>query len=289
MGKRIFYINLLIVLLVSGCSKNEVDETPDKEEQTINLNPKKGCCITTKNADWYKKIESLNASWHYSWNYELKAQEPDDVEFVPMIWGAWSDTSKVLEKLDHIQGLRSDDKVKYLLGFNEPDKQDQANMSVEAALAYWPKLETSGLPLGSPACANPTGEWMQAFMEEAANRNYRIDFVCIHWYGGISVSAFLNRLNEIHELYGKPIWITEFAPADWNASIPAESKHTKTEILGFMKEVLPALDDLEYIERYAWFSSNENNGPLGNAALFDTSGNLTNLGKYYSNFEGNIK
>jgi hypothetical protein len=206
-----------------------------------------------------------------------------------MIWGAWADTAKVQEKIDYIKNLKVEGKVKYMLGFNEPDKADQANMSVELALAYWPKLEMVGLPLGSPACANPTGEWMQSFMEEAKKRNYRIDFVCVHWYGGVSVSGFLSRLQEIHELYNKPIWITEFAPADWGASSPAESKHTKAEILSFMKGALTALDDVQYVHRYSWFSANETSGPLGNAALFDGSNKRTTLGEFYSTFEGKTK
>jgi len=279
------YAFLLFILFIA-CAKTETEDLPEDEEIIGHTNPKKGFCITTNNLLWYKKIEDLYASWHYSWNYELHAQEPEGVEFVPMIWGAWADTAKVQAKIDYIKNLKAEGKAKFMLGFNEPDKTDQANMSVEGALAYWPKLEAVGLPLGSPACANPTGEWMQTFMEEAANRNLRIDFICVHWYGGVSVPGFLSRLQEIHELYNKPVWITEFAPADWNASTPAESKHTKAEILSFMKEVLPALDDLDYVERYAWFSAKESSGPLGNAALFNDSNQLTTLGEFYASFGG---
>ena len=173
-----------------------------------------------------------------------------------------------------------------MLGFNEPDKADQANMSVQTALAYWPKLQAVGLPLGSPACANPTGDWMKSFMQEAKNRNFRIDFVCVHWYGGISVQGFIDRLKEIYNLYQLPIWITEFAPADWNATSPANSKLTKEQILAFMKEALPLLDGITYVHRYAWFSADVTSGPLGNAALFDEANKLTVLGTFYSEFEG---
>lgn len=280
------YLLSVVFILSISCNKTEVADEPQNEIPVIKKNPKKGVCITTKNAGWNTKIEKLNGSWHYSWGSDLDKLEPDDVEFVPMIWGAWSDTAKVQQKLDEILELKNQGKVKYLLGFNEPDHTDQANMSVESAIKYWPKLEAVGLPLGSPAAANPTGDWMKAFMEEAGKRNFRIDFICVHWYGGISVSGFLTRLKEIHDLYNRPIWITEFAPADWTAQSPATSKHTKLEILNFMKEALPALDDLEYVQRYSWFSANETSGPLGNAALFTSSGQLTTLGAFYSTFEG---
>ena len=286
MSSLVKILFLLVLISFISCSETETEEVPISNETIVRINPKKGFCITTKNNLWNKKIEDLNVNWHYSWNNELLPQETANVDFVPMIWGAWSDTAKILQKIDNIIDLKSQGKVKYLLGFNEPDKADQANMSVETALAYWPKLESVNLPLGSPACANPTGEWMQTFMQEAKKKNYRIDFVCVHWYGGISVSGFIARLNEIHNLYNKPIWITEFASADWGASSPTENKHTKTEILNFMKEALPALDELDYVQRYAWFSANENNGPLGNSALFNSSNQLTTLGKFYSNFDG---
>ncbi len=290
MKKNIKNIVVFGIILLFGCAKTEPEpETQSQDNITvIRKNPKKGACITTKNTGWNTKIKNLNASWHYSWGAELNNLEPESVEFVPMIWGAWSDTAAVQQKLDNILALKNQGKVKYLLGFNEPDHTDQANMSVESALAYWPKLEAIGLPLGSPAAANPTGDWLKSFMLEAGKRNFRIDFIGVHWYGGISVSGFLARLKEIHDLYNRPIWITEFAPADWNATSPATSKYTKLEILTFMKEVLPALDNLNYVQRYAWFSASETSGPLGNAALFNSSGQLTTLGKFYSDFEGKI-
>ena len=286
MKNKVKYLILLVIIQIVGCAKADTKNQSNDSVIVIRKNPKKGACITTKNTGWNTKIKELNTSWHYSWGAELNILEPEGVEFVPMIWGAGSDTVAVQQKLNGILALKNQKVAKYLLGFNEPDHTDQSNMSVEAAIAYWPKLAALGVPLGSPAPANPSGAWMQSFMQEAGNRNFRIDFICVHWYGGTSVSSFLARLKEIHELYNRPIWITEFAPADWNAKSPETSKYTKAEILIFMQEVLPALDQLDYIQRYSWYSASETSGPLGNAALFDGSGQLTALGKFYAAFEG---
>ena len=87
--------------------------------------------------------------------------------------------------------------AKRLLGFNEPDKKEQANMPYTEALKYWPLLEKLGIPLCSPACANPLsdvddstqgvrGTWMRDFMREADKRKYRMDYIGVHWYGGTS-------------------------------------------------------------------------------------------------------
>lgn len=271
-----------IVLVIFLVSANLIQGMEHKNKP--GKGPKKGICLTTKSDQWYKKVESLNVSWHYSWGDQLKPEEPDGVEFVPMIWSAHADTSAVDQKLQNISSLYADKKIRYMLGFNEPDGKKQANMSVGSALDYWPRLQKLNIPLGSPACVHPDNEWMKGFMQKADSLNYRVDFICVHWYGGPNAKAFLSYLEKVYNLYHKPIWITEFAVADWKAKTAEENKFSKAVILDFMKEILPALDKTPYVERYAWFSANENSAALGNAALFDANGNLTELGKYYKSF-----
>lgn len=38
-----------------------------------------------------------------------------------------------------------------MLGFNEPDLSEEANMTVEQALSLWPQFEPIGLPLVDPS------------------------------------------------------------------------------------------------------------------------------------------
>ena len=63
-----------------------------------------------------------------------------------------------------------------------------------------------------------------------------------------------------------------------------DNKHSKEDVLKFMQAVLPQLEKLDYVERYAWFIAEENNPKLGTSALFDLKGNLTELGEFYANF-----
>jgi hypothetical protein len=96
---------------------------------------------------------------------------PADVEFVPMIWGKDNVTPATLAK-----AKREGD---VLLGFNEPDMDGQANMSVEDALAAWPKLQDTGRRLGSPAVAyggDTAGGWLDRFMKGAKAKGLRVDF-----------------------------------------------------------------------------------------------------------------
>lgn len=156
-----------------------------------------------------------------------------------------------------------------------------------------PKLEELGVPLCSPACANPLsdvdestqgvrGTWMRDFMTEADKRNYRIDYIGTHWYGGPSPRAFKERMVQVYEAYGRrPLLITEFAVADWGAKKLADNSHKRSDVLKFMKEVLPWLEEQNWIAGYNWFSfeHDDRNGTC--SALFDGEANLTSLGKYY--------
>lgn len=279
---------VLLFFVFTACEENNSGYTfgditpPDNEPESVTYK-KKGVCITTKSLTWNQKVAALKPHWHYSWGNELKEGQPDSVEFVPMFWGKTIDDTKVSE----LKQLASEGKIKYLLGFNEPDGEEQANMTVGEAIALWPKLEEVGVPLGSPAAVNSTNEWFKEFMAKAEENNLRVDFVCVHSYGGLNFNSFKTKLEEVYELYGKPIWITEFAVADWNATTVEENKYTPAQVLQYMKEALPALDEMEFIERYSWFSGSQSSPPLTSSALFYENGNLTTLGNYYANHTPN--
>ena len=246
---------------------------------------KKGAAFTTNGTQWSYRVSDLKAHWHYSWGLGLSDFEPVNVDFVPMQWGKWGPSEEALAELT---ALKEEGKIRYLLGFNEPDHVPQANMTVQEAIDKWPLLEEVGVPLGSPAPANPLGDWMKEFMQEADQKGLRVDFVCVHSYQGTSVQAFFNRLEEIYNLYGKPIWITEFGVADWSATTPEENRYSPEAVLSFMQSVLPQLETLPYVQRYAWFSFGQESAAGTSSALFDGDGNLTTLGEFYANFKPNI-
>jgi hypothetical protein len=245
---------------------------------------KKGICLGKAGGgirDVEKRIESLNVGWHYNWTPKWDGKKIKDAPFVPMIWAnnQWAGPA--------VKGLKvakSKADANPLLGYNEPDGKDQANMTVQAALDFWPELEKTNRRLGSPATVHADNEWMKAFMKGADEKGYRVDFVCVHWYGQNDPGKFIERLEAIHKLYGKPIWITEFAIADWSAKSRKDNKQSPRDVLRFMKAVLPKLERLRFVERYAWFHANPDHPKLGPSALFDEQGNLTELGEFYSSF-----
>ena len=268
----------------AGIGAQQVDIDEIRFESLTQVEKKKGAAINYTDANWSTRVSRLKVFWHYSWGRELSNAEPENVEYVPMFWGRGSVTD---EEVSRINQLAEDGLIEAVLGFNEPDLESQANMTVDEALALWPKLEQIDVPLGSPATTGPLNNWMSNFMARADLSNFRIDFVCVHNYGGIKSTSFLEKMSNVYEAYGRPIWITEFAVADWSATNTADNNYTPDQVLNFMEAVLPALYEADYVHRFAWFNARPNNAALVSSILFDENNDLTPLGEYYANFQPN--
>jgi Glycosyl hydrolase catalytic core len=232
------------------------------------------------------KLKLLRPSWNYNWGPTRLAAQPDEIEFVPMIW-----TGNNLDKMQQILATEIEPhcrsgQVRFVLGFNEPDAAKQANMTVDVALERWSLLQAAvpdeSVVLVSPSCAHPSEEWMQSFMNGIQSNGKRVDWVGVHWYGGASFPAFCAKMMEFHQLYQRPLLITEFAPADWSAKTVSDNRFSSSVVLAFMKQALPWLEAQDWIVGYAWFSF-DMDSPAGNcSALFDRNGELTACGRYYA-------
>jgi hypothetical protein len=228
-------------------------------------------------------LQSLRPYWNYGWSAIRSTIQPDDIEWVPMIWGG-NNVNAVRQRIDfyvvpHIQS----GKVKRILGFNEPDAPSQANMTVQRALEIWPTLEYTNVSVVSPSCALPAGEWMRSFMVTATNTCKRVDWVAVHWYGSANFISFRNTIRNYYYMYGKkPIIITEFAVADFKTTTLEGNGNTREEVLSFMKRALPWLESRSWIVGYAWFPYRINDIKGWTSALYDDYGQLTRLGQYYA-------
>ena len=244
--------------------------------QTVKITKKGFDTAVRPDGNWRRQIVALHAHWFYSWGGDEPKGIPQGVEFVPMEWGYYGNkgngTGKWLAKVKAQPGVRT------LLGFNEPDGKDQANLGVDSALEGWPLLMQTGLALGSPAAVHADGDWMQQFMRGADQKHYRVDFVTIHWYGGPDAAGFLGYLAKVHAMYHRPLWVTEFAPADWSGHRGVSPQ----QAADFLRAVLPAMNKLDYVQRYSWYSADAGDAALGAGALFNADGTLTSLGRLYA-------
>lgn len=226
------------------------------------------------------RVAALNVAWYYTWSPNQIEGAPRD-KFVPMIWGGH-------RFQEQASALRARGKVPVLLAINEPDGVKQANMSVDEVARLWPELSVLAEKIGSPATVNPTGPWAERFHQLKQQRGLKVDLMAIHLYGPPDPAKFLNRVDEVYRKFGMPIWITEFAVADWSAMQSGVNRYSQEQVLEFMKQVLPELEKRHFVVRYAWFGAGKGGGePLSASQLFDRDGKLTALGRYYAEF-GNV-
>jgi hypothetical protein len=224
----------------------------------------------------------LNNTWFYHWNNNMNSTLA--LEYAPMSWGAGGANSDAA-----IQNYLTKDKSTNVLAFNESDNCDDQSgqyndlCQVPVAVGLYENLMKTGMRLVSPnGRENAPFGWLLDFYNLANQNDIRIDVIGVHWYDWGSnpqnspnanpnqiFQRFQNYLQNVYDLYGLPIWITEF-----NAN-PNRTNQVNYE---FMQLALPYLESLDYVERYAWFE------PFSDVADYtDANGNLTNVGNFYTN------
>ncbi|MBG0739050.1 hypothetical protein IV500_06500 [Paeniglutamicibacter antarcticus] len=227
-----------------------------------------------------KQMLQLELDWFYTWG-KLPALGRPVNDFTPMIWGASSATPAVITEIE--SNLWKTGSTR-LLGFNEPDHRDQSNMSVDRALELWPILEKTKLKLGSPATISPNTPWMNDFMTRAFKQGRRVDFVATHIYQSPDAKNFLRKVDELHERWGKPVWITETAVADWDATATKPSRYGRTQVNEYLQEIWVGVQKRSFVERFAWKTRASVDPTMGSSALFHTDGTITSTGKLYASF-----
>ncbi len=217
----------------------------------------------------------VHATWAYDWGSGRPSNVPSGVEYVPMSWGYYgADARSTVHWANTLKAAGA----KHLLTFNEPDNSSQSNLSVAFAIQGYSYLTGSSLPIGSPACADDNDGWMRSFMQQVNQKKLRMDFLTVHSYIR-DPNSFLHYVDSVHDNYGKPLWITEFAPTDWQSP----TKVSVAEVEKFINIVIPGLNSRSYVQRYSWYTGTlPGTGVLGTAALFNSNGTLTSVGRLYA-------
>jgi hypothetical protein len=169
--------------------------------------------------------------------------------------------------------------------YNEPDNASQANMTVASALQGYSLTSVAARLLGfnnliSPACADDGDTWMWEFMNAMTASNLLCSAVAIHNYDETS-SEFLSYVDGIHNDFGYNVYVTEFAPTDWQTP----TSITVADCQAYMSNAIPGLKSRSYVLGYSWYAADQpGTGALGTAALFNTNGTLTTLGSQYKSY-----
>jgi len=222
-------------------------------------------------------VARLGGEWNYNWGPE--PVQGCEAGFVPMVCGRFSET--------HLEtaifwAARSG----WLLGFNEPDQPEQANIAPDQAAGLWRRIEEarpSGVRLISPVTAQGDLNWLRQW-RNAYYAKYtaypHVDAWAFHYYGG-SARDLRNALDAMTaqlEAWGEPgeIWVTEFGRCDDKA-------------VDFMEDAISIFKADPRVTRYAWFTNrirgdeSWNPGGICNpCALLTMDGQLRPPGQRYA-------
>lgn len=194
-------------------------------------------------------IESgLNVQWKYNWNLDQNSTR--DLEYVPIRQQRW------WPDLNQNWQTRG---ANHLLGYNEPDNADQANIAVGDAIWSWPDLLGTGLRVGSPATTDGgRSGWLYPFMAQADAANLRVDFVAVHYYWCFNpadpagaANQMYNFLKATYDQTKRPIWITEWNNgANWTGCGDPTAAQQQAAIAA----MIDMLDNTPFVERYSIYN-----------------------------------
>jgi len=215
--------------------------------------------------------KNFGSKFGFAYNWGQVENNDVGTQYIPMIHRpsestpeAWlSNVKKACEK-----------GTKAVMGFNEPDHAAQANLSPEAACSAWKQYMN---PIASahpevtiigPSVTNgpaPMGlSWLENF--HTACPDAIVHATNIHFYDiyeDATIDRFIAQVEKAAEIYGKPVWVTEFGLNPGSAS--------PDQALKFLKDAMAYLDGSDKVQGYSWFmvgsGENQLNSGSGLSAL----------------------
>lgn len=183
--------------------------------------------------------------WAYNWGKEDTFGA--GIDYWPMQWGSffwdlWPEMVPLWKR---------DAEPILLMGYNEPDASEQANIPVQTGIDMWPRLEVIDLPLLGPAPVNPTNSWITSFMNGVDQHEMRVEYLAVHRYGSPNVDTFINALSNTRNTFGgRDLMVTEFSTVDWSNT----NGWTDEQCFNFFAEVFWRMENLPWVRRYAVFT-----------------------------------
>jgi Glycosyl hydrolase catalytic core len=227
---------------------------------------------------FFGTASNSKVSWMYDWGQTAGSGANSALKYCPMLWGLRSqDTANWVSNANAAISAGADT----LLYLNEPDLSSQANVGVSAAVAGFKQYMqpfAGKVKLSAPAVTNgaaPMGlAYLQSFISSCTG--CQIDVVPIHWYdSATNVAYFKAYIPQAYAAGGnRPLWITEFGASG-----------TDAQVVAFLKEVLPWLDSLSYVQRYSYFYDGPSTDSTGGNYLVNSAGNgATTVGTTFDTY-----
>jgi len=261
-----------------------------KDSEDTSVSPKRGIAIENSKLS-SKALASLAGavSWGYGWGSstggipDVDAWDSCGIQWIPMIHGAGSIAPA------EARGIAKSRRA--LLGFNEPNFPEQANLSPQHAASLWGRVEKLAAAAGIKTLVSPAMnfahidpiKWLKEFFH--ACRGCQVDAIAFHSY--TCYGKWLRDHIDLYKQFSKPLWLTEFACSD-----PAAPERLSVEgQKAYMREAIPLLERDPDIHMYSWFSYFGDewaypivSGRNGDAGLVHANGQLSELGNFYASF-----
>ena len=250
----ISFFSLLLMLSMTACNSNTPDAPIDDSNDYAYIQGKSAKRGVSFNWQMDADFDLLGpaVSWSYNWantyasNQETKYQQYG-IQYVPMCWNnSYSAANISAYYAAHAS------QQNYLLGYNEPNLTDQANMTPTQAAEKWGDVvalaKNNNARLISPAMNWGTlpgysngVQWLQEFFTKVSSND--ISGIAVHIYMN-TAKGTLSDLQR-YKVFGKPLWLTEFCAWDGTSTSAVQCQ--------FMCQCINALEQDKDLERYAWF------------------------------------
>lgn len=247
-------ILLSCMVFFPSCGPNNIpEEEKDTEEYAYiqQKSAKRGVSFSWQLDEDFDLLGPA-VSWSYNWAGTPASVQADKyaeygINFVPMCWNSNYNSDAISS---YYASTAANER--YLLGFNEPNLTDQANMTPAQAAAYWDdvvalakknnaKLISPAVNWGTLAGYSNGVEWLSEFFQKVNPDD--IAGIAVHIYMNAAKST-LGDLNR-YKVFGKPLWLTEFCAWDGCSSSAAQCQ--------FMTQCINSLEQDKDVARYAWF------------------------------------
>ena len=219
---------------------------------------------------------SFGSNFGFAYNWAQTESKDVGAPFIPMMHKVSDSTAEAwLANVDKAVKAGS----KAVMGFNEPDHAEQANLTPEAACTAWkeymnpiasshpdvtilgPSVTNGGAPMGL--------DWLSRFHEgcpDAIVHATNIHFYDI--YEEATIDRFKAQVEKAATNYGKPVWITEFGLNPGSAS--------EEQAASFLKEAMAYCDSSDKVQGYSWFMVGTGENQL------NTASGLSAIGQVYA-------
>lgn len=227
-----------------------------------------------------------NASWTHNWDDHIdieiqKSLNSHNISFCPSLWN---------DKYKY-RGGNYIKKPKFVLGFNEPDKKSQSNMSIKDAIHAWTFLSKTipeDVILVGPACSDDVHghAWAREFYRKALDMKLRIDAIGLHLYRDDLYGYGKNFIPRISDEFQLPVVISEFAYINWNSRIQDwKCKNFLNKAINESLRFINWCEDDQAVQGYCIFADYNDHLPIRDdykyAWKMISQGYLTELYKHY--------